>query len=139
MTVKCDWFVGCSNDAVGTLEHSILGPVAICTSCTVVIGRQEALKQISPFYVPVSERKDMQRTRTQVVTQGIDSERRSGPSMPAIMAAQFESLAKALEAEADRCDAAAEVTGIKKEAQVTLIALAVAKVDAARRIRALIK
>lgn len=29
----CQWYIGCVNVAVGTTDHTILGPVLLCMSC----------------------------------------------------------------------------------------------------------
>jgi hypothetical protein len=31
----CEWYAGCTNQAVGTVTHPVIGPVPICSRCAV--------------------------------------------------------------------------------------------------------
>lgn len=42
----CEWYAKCENDAVGAIDHPILGPVPVCQRCT---DKHEMGARLQPF------------------------------------------------------------------------------------------
>jgi hypothetical protein len=38
-SARCAWFIACTNEAAGTLQHPILGAVPICPRCAAKVAR----------------------------------------------------------------------------------------------------